>query len=520
VFQAQRALLSVSDKTGIEDFARRLAALGIELVSSGGTAGRLREAGVEVKAVSELTGAPEMMGGRVKTLHPVIHGGILQRRDHSGDRDDAERLGIAAIDIVVVNLYPFDEASRHGDLGAALEQIDIGGPAMVRAAAKNHPQVLVVTSPAQYGEVIERLEAGSADLAYRGRLALAAFRHTARYDGAIALYLQRMLDATPFAAELGVPLRRVQSLRYGENPHQAAAFYDDGRGDRLSLAAASQLQGKELSFNNLGDLSAALSLAIEFDAPAAAVMKHANPSGCALAATLDQAYEAARLCDPVSAFGSVVALNRPLDEATAARIKATFVEAVIAPLVEPPARELLRKKKALRLLELPEIERCAGSGRGPRGFELRSVLGGYLLQERDPCGDDLESWTVAGDRSPSEEELAALRFAWKVCRHVKSNAILLGRGTRTIGVGAGQMSRVDSVRIAVSKAREHGHDAVGSVLASDAFFPFRDGIDEAHAAGVRAVVQPGGSKRDAEVIEAANEHGIAMVLTGRRHFLH
>ena len=520
MFTAERALLSVSDKSGIENFSRRLAALGIELISSGGTAKGLGEAGIDVRLVSDLTGAPEMMGGRVKTLHPKIHGGILQRRDDAGDMADAERLGVAPIDLVVVNLYPFDDASCSGDLDHALDHIDIGGPAMIRAAAKSFPYVLVVTSPDQYDEVAERLEAGKVDTELRARLALAAFRHTARYDGAISLDLARRFDAPALPHELGVPLRLVQTLRYGENPHQAAAFYDDGRHDPLALSAARQLHGKELSFNNLGDLSAALSLAIEFSEPAAAVMKHANPSGCATAASPADAYEAARLGDPVSAFGSVVALNRAVDEATAQRIKSTFVEAVIAPAFKADALALLRKKKAIRLIELPAIAERAGSGRGPEGFELRTVAGGYLMQERDIPADDTGAWSVATARSPSAAELDALSFAWKVCRHVKSNAIVLAAGTRTIGVGAGQMSRVDSVKIASRNAHTHDHDTAGAVLASDAFFPFRDGIDEAHAAGVQAIVQPGGSKRDDETIEAANEHGIAMVFTGKRHFLH
>ncbi len=519
MFKAQRALLSVSDKSGIEVFSRRLTALGIELISSGGTARRIGEAGIAVRLVSDLTGAPEMMGGRVKTLHPMIHGGILQRRDHAGDRTDAERLGVPPIDLVVVNLYPFDEASRSGDLEHALDNIDIGGPAMIRAAAKSFPHVLVVTSPEQYDEVAERLEAGRVDAELRARLALAAFRHTARYDGAISLDLARRFDASGLPRELAVPLRLVQTLRYGENPHQAAAFYDDGRHDPLSLAAARQLHGKELSFNNLGDLSAALSLAIEFAEPAAAVMKHANPSGCATAPTLADAYEAARLGDPVSAFGSVVALNRAVDEATARRIKSSFVEAVIAPTFEPAALALLQKKKAIRLIELPAITERAGSGRGPGGLELRTV-GGYLMQERDLSADDTGAWSVATTRSPTAEESEALSFAWKVCRHVKSNAIVLASGTRTIGVGAGQMSRVDSVKIATRNAHTHDHDTRDAVLASDAFFPFRDGIDEAHAGGVKAIAQPGGSKRDSETIEAANERGIAMVFTGKRHFRH
>ena len=517
MFAVNRALLSVYDKRGITDFARRLQALGVELISSGGTARVLREAGIAVQEVSELTGAPEMLGGRVKTLHPRVHGGILQRRGHAADRAEVERYGLPPIDLVAVNLYPFDQASREGDFATALENIDIGGPTLVRAAAKNHPDVLVVTSPDRYEEVLERLEQGQVEQDYRALLALEAFRHTARYDAAIAEYLRRHCHASPLALELAVPLRQVQPLRYGENPHQAAAFYDAGGDDPLSLAAAEQLQGKELSFNNLGDLSAALALVLEFEQPAAAVMKHANPCGCAQAESIATAYERARLGDPLSAFGSVVALNRPVDLQTANYIRKTFVEAVIAPGFEPDARDALKKKKALRLLVLPAI---AGRDATPAGFDLRSVIGGYLLQERDGGHDDPQTWRVATEFEPSAAQLESLAFAWKVCRHVKSNAIVLAQGAQIIGVGAGQMSRVDSVKIAVAKAREHDHELRAAVLASDAFFPFRDGVDAAHEAGVEAIIQPGGSKRDPEVVEAANEHGIAMVFTGKRHFRH
>ncbi len=520
MFAVKRALLSVYDKTGIVAFARDLEALGVEIISSGGTSRALTEAGIAVRAVEELTGAPEIFGGRVKTLHPKIHGGILQRRGHAEDAATAARTGIEPIDLVVVNLYPFDAASRGGDLAHALENIDIGGPAMVRAAAKNFPGVLVVTSVADYEEVIHRLREGRVDREFRARMALAAFRHTARYDGAISLYLERQVEIRDLPAESALPLRKVQGLRYGENPHQKAAFYTDGRNLPLALSEAEQIQGKELSFNNIADLSAALMLVLEMAEPAAAVMKHANPCGCATAERLVTAYEDARRSDPLSAFGSVVALNRPLDRETAEAMRSSFVEAVIAPGFAAAALDVLRKKKALRLLSLPAIQEYAGRDLGALGPELRAVLGGYLLQERDCGGDAPANWRVATRRQPSAAERDALAFAWKVCRHVKSNAIVIGSGTRTLGVGAGQMSRVDSVKIAAAKGREHGHDLAGSVLASDAFFPFRDGIDSAAEAGVRAVIQPGGSKRDAEVIAAADEHDMAMILTGKRHFRH
>ena len=514
----ERALLSVSDKRGIVEFAQKLVDRGVEILSTGGTARALAEGGVPVRSVEDFTGANEMLGGRVKTLHPLIHGGILFLRDDPAQSSEAQERGVAPIDLVVVNLYPFDEASKSGDFDHALENIDIGGPTMVRSAAKNHAHVAVVVSPDRYDELVDRMDRDEVDIGFRRTLALDAFRHTARYDSSIGQYLGAFSGEETFPAELGLPMTRVASLRYGENPHQGAAFFEDGLNDPLSLAAAKQLNGKQLSFNNLGDLSASLELVCEFDQPAAAVIKHANPSGCAVGATAAQAYVAAREGDPVSAFGSVVALNRPVDRETAERVAETFVEAVLAPSFTEEALERLRKKKNLRLLELPAIGN--GSGRVPRGFDLRRVAGGFLVQERDGVNDPEESWRVATRREPSEAEWDALRFGWRVCRRVKSNAIVFARDGRTIGVGAGQMSRVDAVRIAVRQAETHGHEAAGAVMASDAFFPFQDGIDVAHAAGIAAVIQPGGSKRDEEVIAAANEHGMAMVLTGRRHFRH
>jgi phosphoribosylaminoimidazolecarboxamide formyltransferase/IMP cyclohydrolase len=520
MFEVKRALLSVHDKSGIAALARGLRALGVEIVSSGGTARTLRAEGISVRSVEDVTGAPEIFDGRVKTLHPKIHGGILQRRGHARDEVTAAQAGIEPIDLVVVNLYPFDVASRGGDLDHALENIDIGGPAMVRAAAKNFPGVLVVTSASDYDDVLNRLQNGEIDLGFRTRMALRAFRHTARYDAAIALYLERRVESSVLPEESALPLRKMQELRYGENPHQKAAFYADGRNLPLDLSQAQQIQGKELSFNNIADISAALTLVLEMAEPAAVVMKHANPCGCATATTLAAAYEDARRSDPLSAFGSVVALNRELDVTTAEAMRKSFVEAVIAPGFAAEALQRLRKKRALRLLRLPAIRDHAGRELGPLGPEVRAVMGGYLLQERDCGGDAPETWQVASRRQPTTEERAALAFAWKVCRHVKSNAIVVASGTRTLGVGAGQMSRVDSVKIAVAKGHEHGHALDGAVLASDAFFPFRDGLDAAAEAGIQAVIQPGGSKRDAEVIAAADEHGIAMILTGRRHFRH
>lgn len=515
-----RALLSVSDKRGVVDLARGLADLGIELVSSGGTARAITEAGIPCGSVESLTESPEVMGGRVKTLHPRVHGGILFRRDLESDREDAERIGAKAIDLVIVNLYPFDAAARTGDLATAIENIDIGGPTLIRAAAKNHAHVGVVTSPDRYAELLERIAEGRVDGAFRRQLAREAFRHTGRYDAAIAQYLDGLDEKElPLPEETALPLLRVQSLRYGENPHQSAAFYRDGSSGGVSLADAVQHHGKELSFNNFGDLSAACELALEFAHPAAVVIKHANPSGCAVASDLADAYRQARAGDPLSAFGSVVALNRSVDLETAELVAETFVEAVIAPAFAPDALARLMRKKGLRLLELPGLDGELVAPLGIARLDVRRVLGGYLLQSRDEGGDS-SAWRVGSTRQPTDDEMAALRFAWSVCRHVKSNAIVLARGRQTIGVGAGQMSRVDSVRIARSKMCEHGHGDGSAVLASDAFFPFRDGVDAAHDAGATAIIQPGGSIRDAEVLEAANEHGMAMVLTGRRHFWH
>lgn len=506
------ALLSVSDKTGLVDFARGLVARGFDLLSTGGTASALAAAGLPLRKVSAHTGFPEIMGGRVKTLHPRIHGGILGRRGE--DDAVAAEHGIGWIDLVVVNLYPFEATvARSPALAEAVENIDIGGPAMVRAAAKNHAHVCVVVDPGDYPEALER----HADPAFRARLAVKAFRHTSTYDAVIAAWLGERLDPEPFPAEMALPLRRVQGLRYGENPHQAAAWYAvPGEGGR-ALGRATQLQGKELSYNNLGDLDAAVRLAFEFEAPAVAIIKHANPCGTALHPDgVVPAYALALSADPVSAYGGIVAFNRPLGAAEARAVldSKVFFEVIVAPGFDAEARAAFAKKANLRLLELPADW---GAGRQP-GRELKRVAGGVLVQDWD-VGHST-TWTDRL-RPASGAELEALAFAWKVCANVKSNAIVLAcaadGGLVSNGVGAGQMSRVDSVRLALSKATR---PTAGNVLASDAFFPFPDGVEVAIGAGVRAIVQPGGSIRDEEVLAVARAADVAMSFTGARHFRH
>ena len=514
----RRALLSVSDKTGLEALARFLHERDVELLSTGGTARQLREAGIPVTEVSDITAFPEIMAGRVKTLHPRIHGGILGRRG-TDDAVMAEH-GIPPIDLVVVNLYPFEATvARPGcTLAEAIENIDIGGPAMVRAAAKNHAHVAVVVDPADYAALQAEIEErGGTTLATRYRLAVKAFEHTARYDGAIANHLGRTnLDGSqqPFGHALTLQFRKAQDMRYGENPHQAAAFYVEPGHGEASVASAEQLQGKALSYNNIADTDAALECVKQFDAPACVIVKHANPCGVACAGDLLTAYDRAFTTDPESAFGGIIAFNRPLDGDTAAAIVARqFVEVIIAPEVSEAAREAVAAKKNVRLL------RCGQwpAEPAPR-LDLKRVNGGLLVQDADlALYDELRAVT---EREPAEDELRDLLFAWKVAKFVKSNAIVYARDEMTIGVGAGQMSRVNSARIAVIRAEQAGLEVAGSVMASDAFFPFRDGIDAAHAAGIRAVIQPGGSVRDEEVIAAANEYGMAMVFTGMRHFRH
>jgi phosphoribosylaminoimidazolecarboxamide formyltransferase/IMP cyclohydrolase len=520
----RRALLSVSDKTGLADLGRGLAALGVELVSTGGTRKALADAGLAVRDVGDLTGFPEMLDGRVKTLHPHVHGGILAVRDNPAHQATLQQHRIEPIDLVVVNLYPFEQTvARAGATHEEIvENIDIGGPSLVRAAAKNHHDVAVLTSPAQYGPVLDEMKAhqGALTLATRERLAAAAFARTAAYDAAIAAYFARRGPAEAMPACLDLHFERRQVLRYGENPHQPAAFYVEPAPPPASVASAEVLHGKELSFNNLLDLDSALNLVREFAGPAAVVVKHNNPCGAAVAGSLEEAFRKAYEGDPLSAYGGILGFNRAVDEATAIRIgePGRFVECVIAPDFAPAAFEVLTTrptwKKSVRLLRTGPLE--ARAGRAP-GLDYRRVEGGLLVQARDASGDDFARARVVSRRSPTEQEMADLRFAWLVCKHVKSNAIVLAKGGTIVGVGAGQMSRVDSVHLSVRKA---GERSPGAVLASDAFFPFRDNVDAAAAAGVTALVQPGGSLRDAESIAACDEHGLAMVFTGVRHFRH
>ena len=516
-----RALISVSDKTGIVEFARALNELGIEILSTGGTAKRLLDAGVPVVEVSSYTGFPEMMDGRVKTLHPRIHGGLLARRDT--DSEAMREHAIAGIDLLVVNLYPFEQtvAQPDCDLATAIENIDIGGPAMLRAAAKNHAWVTVVVDAGDYAPVLEELRTGGAVApATRFRLAARAFEHTARYDGAIATYLGARdgTDAPPvaFPRTLNLQYAKSQEMRYGENPHQRAAFYVERAGAQASVATARQLQGKALSFNNVADTDAALECVKSFEEPACVIVKHANPCGVAVANRIRDAYERAFTTDPTSAFGGIIAFNRPLDAETAAAIvERQFVEVIVAPRIEAAARAPLASKGNVRVLacgDLPAAPHAA--------FDFKRVTGGLLVQDRDTgavATDDIE---VVTRRAPTEAEMRDLLFAWKVVKFVKSNAIVYCRDGMTVGIGAGQMSRVYSARIAGIKALDEGLEVRGSVLASDAFFPFRDGIDAAAEAGVGAVIEPGGSVRDDEVIAAADEHGMAMVFTRMRHFRH
>ena len=517
---ARYALLSVSDKTGLADFARALDAAGFRLVSTGGTAAALRDAGLDVTPVSELTGFPEIMDGRVKTLHPAIHGGLLGRPGVD-DAVMAEH-GIPSIDVLVLNLYPFEATvAREGcTLDEAIENIDIGGPAMLRAAAKNHARVAVVTDPGQYAALQRQLAThGGFDEATRFRLSVAAFGHVARYDAAIAEYLSSLGPdgaRAAFPGQASPVWLKMGDLRYGENPHQRAAWYRDADPAPGSLVGLRQLQGKPLSFNNLADADAAWAGARRFDRPSCVIVKHANPCGVASAESIAAAYDAAFACDRTSAFGGIIAFNRPLDAETArAVLERQFIEVLIAPEVDGAGREVLAAKKNVRVLEIP------GADAPPaETIEWRSISGGALAQTADFHRLAREDCRVVTRAQPDDAQWADLLFAWTVAQLVKSNAIVYAAGERTLGIGAGQMSRVDSARIGRWKARDAGFELAGSVLASDAFFPFRDGIDTAAEAGVRAVIQPGGSMRDEEVIAAADEHGIAMVFTGIRHFKH
>ncbi|MBK1732959.1 bifunctional phosphoribosylaminoimidazolecarboxamide formyltransferase/IMP cyclohydrolase [Thiococcus pfennigii] len=514
----RRALISVSDKTGLLELARGLVARGVEILSTGGTARLLTDHDIPVIEVSDYTGFPEMMGGRIKTLHPRLHGGILGRR---GVDDGVMREnGIRPIDLVVVNLYPFEQtvADPACDLATAIENIDIGGPTLLRAAAKNHAAVGVVVDSADYPRLLAELteRGGTLSDATRFDLAVKAFEHTARYDGAIANYLGRQLEeGTPLPRTWSQQFVRKQAMRYGENPHQQAAFYVEHAPSEASIATAHQLQGKALSYNNIADADAALECVKQFaEGPACVIVKHANPCGVALGADLATAYDRAFATDPESAFGGIIAVNGPLDEATArAIVERQFVEVIIAPEVTPEAVVVVAAKKNVRLLATGAWDQEAA-----QRFDFKRVNGGLLVQDADLRLTD--SLRVVTRRAPSEQEMTDLLFTWRVAKFVKSNAIVYGRDGQTVGVGAGQMSRVNSARIAAIKAEQAGLAVAGAVMASDAFFPFRDGLDQAAAAGIRAVIQPGGSLRDEEVIAAADEHGLAMVFTGMRHFRH
>ncbi len=519
-YPVRRALISVSDKSGITDFARFLVDQGVEILSTGGTAALLEKEGIAVTEVSDYTGFPEMMSGRIKTLHPKIHGGILGRR--GDDEWVMQEHDIAPIDLVVVNLYPFEATVANPDcsLEDAIENIDIGGPAMLRAAAKNHARVTVVVDPQDYAE-IERLmrdHAGVVPDTTRYELMVKAFEHTARYDGMIANHFGRIAaDGTgsEFPRTINLQFNKAQDMRYGENPHQKAAFYVEPNPAEASVATATQLQGKELSYNNIGDTDAALECVKQFERPACVIVKHANPCGVAVDDSILAAYDRAFATDPTSAFGGIIAFNRELDEATAkAIVERQFVEVIIAPTVSAAAREAVAAKKNVRLLE------CGEFGSSVPSLDYKRVVGGLLVQERDLGMVSAADLKVVTELAPTDQQMQDLLFAWKVAKYVKSNAIVYVKDQMTIGVGAGQMSRVYSAKIAGIKAQDENLEVPGSVMASDAFFPFRDGIDAAHEAGITAVIQPGGSMRDDEVIAAANEHGMAMVFTGMRHFRH
>lgn len=513
---ARLALLSVSNKTGLIDLARSLVEeFEFDIISSGGTAAALKAAGIPVTKVAEYTGSPEILGGRVKTLHPRIHGGILARRDVPQDLADLADNQIRAIDLVVVNLYPFEQtiAKPEVTLADAIENIDIGGPAMLRASAKNHAHLTVLCNPDQYNTYLEELRenGGEASLKFRQKSALETFQHTANYDRAIANYLSSQSAETSSQTEqFNVSGKELQTLRYGENPHQAATWYQSGT-IPTGWTSSTILQGKELSYNNLVDLEAARRLIVEFpDTPAAAILKHTNPCGTALGTTISEAYQKAFDTDSVSAFGGIVALNRPIDAATATALTKTFLECIVAPGCEPEAEEIIKKKAKVRVLILPDLTQ------GPPQT-VKIIAGGLLVQNSDDRVEDTSKWRVVTEKQPTAEELAELLFAWKVAKHVKSNAIVVTRNCTTIGVGAGQMNRVGSVKLALEQA---GDQAKGAILASDGFFPFDDSVKTAAEAGISAIVQPGGSMRDRDSIEAANQLGITMVFTDIRHFLH
>ncbi|EPI8788570.1 bifunctional phosphoribosylaminoimidazolecarboxamide formyltransferase/IMP cyclohydrolase [Vibrio parahaemolyticus] len=523
----RRALISVSDKTGIVEFAQALAERGVDILSTGGTARLLAEQGIAVTEVSDYTGFPEMMDGRVKTLHPKVHGGVLGRRGQ--DDDVMEKHGINPIDMVVVNLYPFAEtvAKEGCTLADAVENIDIGGPTMVRSAAKNHKDVTIVVNASDYDRVIAEMDANDKSLTLETRfdLAIAAFEHTAAYDGMIANYFGTMVpsygenkegdEESKFPRTFNQQFEKKQDMRYGENSHQAAAFYVEANPQEASVSTARQIQGKALSYNNIADTDAALECVKEFNEPACVIVKHANPCGVALGKDILEAYNRAYQTDPTSAFGGIIAFNQELDAETASAIvERQFVEVIIAPSVSAEAIEVVAAKKNVRLLE------CGKWSTKTTGFDVKRVNGGLLVQDRDQGMVSLDDLKVVSKRQPTDEELKDALFCWKVAKYVKSNAIVYAKGDMTIGVGAGQMSRVYSAKIAGIKAADEGLEVAGSVMASDAFFPFRDGIDAAAEAGIKCVIQPGGSMRDDEVIAAADEHGMAMIFTGMRHFRH
>jgi len=516
MFNVRRALVSVSDKRGLIPFVTGLTQLGVEVLSTGGTCRALREAGLDVVEVSEKTGFPEIMDGRVKTLHPVIHGGLLGRR--GTDEAVMQEHGIEPIDMLVVNLYPFEQtiAREDASIDDAIENIDIGGPAMIRAASKNHDGVAVIVEPDDYESVLEDLKNDKLSLQSRRRLAAKAYAHTASYDTAITKYLSKSLNDDPLGQRHLYAGSLSERMRYGENPHQSAAFYVDQQAPAGSLAAAKQLQGKALSYNNIADSDAALECVKQFENPACVIVKHANPCGVAVANNILDAYEKAFKTDPTSAFGGIIAFNRVLDAKTAAAIvERQFVEVIVAPGVDADAADIIAAKKNVRLLETGEWPAAAAPG-----FDFKKVSGGLLVQNTDLgviTADDLK---VVTDLAPTAAQIQDMLFAWTVVKYVKSNAIIFCKDNMTIGVGAGQMSRVYSTKIAAIKAADEGLEIKGSVMASDAFFPFRDGIDAAAETGISAIIQPGGSMRDDEVIQAANEHGLAMVFTGMRHFRH
>lgn len=508
----KRALISVWDKRGVVDFARELKNLGLEILSTGGTSKLLRDSGIDVIDISDYTGFPEIMDGRVKTLHPLIHGGILARRDYKKDNEVMETLGIKPIDMVVVNLYPFEATTKKEGVTfeEIIENIDIGGPTLLRAAAKNFRHVIVIVDPDDYSSIIEEIKKGDISINRRFELAKKVFEHTARYDGLIANYFEKISDSE-FRQDWSIPLKMVHSLRYGENPHQKAALYS--MNEKPSLIEAEVLQGKEMSFNNYLDTHSAVLLANEFADPVCVIVKHNNPCGVAISDDIYGAYKKAYECDPVSAFGGIIAFNRPVDKKTAQEIILTFYEVIVAPDYDKKALEVFGNKKNLRILRFPDLS----SKIIPTGYDLKRILGGFIVQQWDILEDEFSKAKVVTKREPTENEWKALKFAWKVCKHVKSNAIVYAREDRTVGLGIGQTSRVFSAKIGAMHALS---SLKGTVVASDGFFPFRDNIDVLAQNGVTAIIQPGGSVRDTEVIDAANQYDIAMVFTGIRHFRH